>query len=284
MRPQPALVVTLLLVLAGCTLSGTGDESYRPWVGQQGKDVMWVPTLDPLVLPMLEAAGVGPDDIVYDLGSGDGKVPIAAAQRFGASAVGIEYNSDLVALARRNAERAGVSDRVRMIHGDIFVEDFSSATVLTLFLGPELNQRLRPVITAMRPGTRVVSNLFDMGEWEPERVLRIADQNPVYLWIVPARVEGEWEVAGLPGWKSTTMALRQEFQKVEGTLRGDGGEPAKVRGRLDGSRLSFEYVDGTGTLRRIVGDVHGDTFTGRLASGGGDVVFGRRERPRRQTR
>jgi len=278
MRPQPSLVVTLLLVLAGCTLSGTGDESYRPWVGQQGKDVMWVPTLDPLVLPMLEAAGVGPDDIVYDLGSGDGKVPIAAAQRFGASAVGIEYNSDLVALARRNAERAGVSDRVRMIHGDIFVEDFSSATVLTLFLGPELNQRLRPVITAMRPGTRVVSNLFDMGEWEPERVLRIADQNPVYLWIVPARVEGAWEVAGLPGWKSTTMALRQEFQKVEGSLRRDDGELSSVRGRLDGSRLSFEYEGANRELRAVVADVREAGFAGRMASGEPGAVSGRRLR------
>jgi len=165
-----------------------------------------------------------------------------------------------------------------MIHGDIFVEDFSSATVLTLFLGPELNQRLRPVITAMRPGTRVVSNLFDMGEWEPERVLRIADQNPVYLWIVPARVEGAWEVAGLPGWKSTTMALRQEFQKVEGTLRGDGDEPAKVRGRLDGSRLSFEYEGANRELRAVIVDVREAGFAGRMASGEPGAVSGRRLR------
>ncbi len=191
MRRHPVLILTLLLALAGCTIPGAGDDTYRPRVGQHGKDVMWVPTLDPLVLPMLEAAQVTADDVVYDLGSGDGKIPIWAARRFGARAVGIEYNPDLVALARRNVERAGVSDRVRIIHGDIFVEDFSSATVLTLFLGAELNQRLRPIIAKMRPGTRVVSNLFDMGDWEPDRVIRLPDQNPIYLWVVPARVDGK---------------------------------------------------------------------------------------------
>lgn len=278
MRLRTTLIATLALVLAGCTIPGSGDDTYRPWVGQQGKDVVWVPTLDPLVLPMLEAAGVSADDLVYDLGSGDGKIPIWAARQFGARAVGIEYNPELVALARRNAERAGVSDRVRMVHGDIFVEDFSSATVLTLFLGTELNQRLRPIIASMKPGTRVVSNLFDMGDWEPDRVVRLADQNPVYLWVVPARVDGAWDVSGLPEWKVARLELRQAFQRVEGVLRGAAGGLASVRGRLDGSRLSFEYRVEGGALRSVVAEVRHDGFVGGLASGNPGAVSARRLR------
>lgn len=270
--------VAAALVLAACTLTGSGDDTYRPWVGQHGKDVMWVPTLDPLVLPMLEAAGVTSDDLVYDLGSGDGKIPIWAARRFGASAVGIEYNADLVALARRNAEQAGVSGRVTMIHGDIFEADFSSATVLTLFLGNELNRRLAPAILKMRPGTRVVSNLFDMGDWEPDRVVRVPEQNPVFLWVVPAALAGEWEISGLPGPGMAKLALVQDFQKIEGRWRTPGGPTAPVRGRLDGTRLTFEYEDRTGSVQRIAADVRGDAFTGRLASGGNGVVSGRRIR------
>lgn len=278
MKPHPLLIAALLVLPAGCALTDVGDETYRPWVGQYGKDVVWVPTLDPLVLPMLEAASITSDDIVYDLGSGDGKIPIWAARRFGATAVGIEYNRDLVALARRNAERAGVSNRVRMIHGDIFEEDFSSATVLTLFLGPELNLRLAPLITAMRPGTRVVSNLFDMGEWEPDRVIRLPDQNPVYFWVVPARLDGEWELSGLPESRAATLKLIQRFQKVEGALRTPAGQIATVQGRLNGPRLSLEYQDEKGALRRIVADVSADAFKGNLVSDKGSLVSGRRIR------
>jgi len=278
MRRHPALILALLLALAGCTIPGSGDDTYRPWVGQHGKDVMWVPTLDPLVLPMLEAAKVTADDVVYDLGSGDGKIPIWAARRFGARAVGIEYNADLVALARRNVERAGVSERVRMIHGDIFIEDFSSATVLTLFLGTELNQRLRPIMAKMRPGTRVVSNLFDMGDWEPDRVIRLPDQNPIYLWIVPTRVDGEWEVKGLPGWSTATLELRQDFQKVEGRLRATDGRTADVRGRLDGSRLSFGYRSDRGDARSVAVDVRESGFAGAPLPGEAPAVSGRRLR------
>jgi len=278
MQLRSFLIAAIVLLLAACTVPGSGDDTFRPRVGQQGKDVMWVPTLDPLVLPMLEAAGVTPDDLVYDLGSGDGKIPIWAARRFGARAVGIEYNADLVALARRSAEQAGVSDRVTMILGDIFEEDFSSATVLTLFLGNELNRRLAPTILKMRAGTRVVSNLFDMGDWEPDRVVRVPEQNPVFLWVVPAALAGEWEVSGLPGSSVATLVVAQNFQKIEGRWRTPGGPTAPVRGRLDGSRLAFEYEDRAGALQRIVAEVHGDTFRGQATSGGTGVVSGRRIR------
>lgn len=278
-RPHPILALAaVLLWLTGCTSLDSGDDVYRPLVGQAGKDVMWVPTLDSAVMPMLEAARVTADDLVYDLGSGDGKIPIWAARQFGARAVGIEYDEKLSALAVRNAERAGVTDRVKMIHGDIFKEDFSQATVLTLYLGRDLNLRLKPTIMKMRPGTRVVSNAFDLGVWEPDRVINLPEQNPIYFWVVPAPVGGEWEVSGLPGTPAATLQLTQKFQRAEGTLRVPGRPAATVRGRLDGARLTLEVPGDRGTPRRILADVIGDTFRGSLAEGGTTVVSGRRIR------
>jgi SAM-dependent methyltransferase len=276
MKPSPSrllLAATLAAALGACATQDTGDATYRPWLGQAGKDVMWVPTLDTLVMPMLEAAAVTKDDVVYDLGSGDGKIPIWAARRFGARAVGIEYDPKLSALAQRNAERAGVTDRVRMVTGDIFKEDFSSATVVTLYLGRDLNLKLRPTLLAMRPGTRVVSNSFDMDTWEPDRTIRIPEQNPVFLWIVPARVEGEWEVTGLPDARGATLRLAQAFQKVSGTLSDGARTLGAVQGRLDGTRLALEIAGAPGTApRRIEASVDGGTLRGDAAAGGPGIT------------
>lgn len=272
---RTALAALLAAAVAGCSTGGAGDEVFRPLVGQAGKDVMWVPTLDALVLPMLELAKVGPDDLVYDLGSGDGKIPIWAARKFGARAVGIEYDAKLSALAQRNAERAGVTDRVRMIHGDIFKEDFSSATVLTLYLGEALNRRLVPTILKMRPGTRVVSNSFDMGEWEPERTVRVPDQNPLFLWIVPARVDGEWTLEGLPGGGAATLRLEQSFQKVRGTLTGADRRAVPVTGRLEGERLVLEAGEG-GAARRLQLEARDGGLRGTMGTDGSRTVTARR--------
>jgi SAM-dependent methyltransferase len=273
-----AFIAALPVLLSACATPEGGDAIFRPWVGQSGKDVMWVPTLDALVLPMLEAAAVKPDDLVYDLGSGDGKIPIIAAQRFGARAVGIEYDEKLSLLAQRNAERAGVTDRVRMIHGDIFKEDFSSATVLTLYLGQALNLKLQPTILAMKPGTRVVSNAFDMGTWEPDREIRLPEQNPVFLWVVPARVEGDWALTGLPGAPNATLRLAQTFQNVQGTLL-DGTRPiGRVRGRLDGSRLAIEATVGDAPVRRLQTTVNGDVMAGRSDDEAATALAARRIR------
>jgi hypothetical protein len=157
-----------LLLLSAC--SSVPTSTYAPKLGQMGKDVMWLPTRDELVTQMLTAAQVSPEDEVVDLGAGDGKIAIAAARQFGARAWGIEYNKDLAALAQRNAEKAGVAGRVRIVQGDIFKEDFSRASVVTLYLLEELNEQLRPTLLGMRPGTRVVSNTFGMGDWEPDQV------------------------------------------------------------------------------------------------------------------
>ncbi len=176
---------------------------------------MWLPTPDAMVERMLPMAKTTSTDVVYDLGAGDGRLPIVAAQTFGATAVGIEYDRDLAALARRNAERAGVAGKVTIIQGDIFKEDFSRATVVTLYLLPDLNQQLRPQLLAMKPGTRVVSHAWDMGEWEPDATQRIGDSE-AFLWIVPARVEGRW-----------TLARRRRI--LRGRARADPAIPARRR-------------------------------------------------------
>ena len=159
-----ALLILIVLILGMQACSSLPSETYVPKRGQMGKDVMWLPTSDDLVHQLLEVAKVGPSDEVVDLGAGDGKIPIAAAKSFGARAWGIEYNKDLAALANRNAQRAGVADKVRIVHGDIFKEDFSKASVVTMYLLEELNAQLRPTILAMKPGTRVLSNTFSMGD------------------------------------------------------------------------------------------------------------------------
>ena len=273
---RTALVTLIALAGAACSTGGAGDEVFRPLVGQAGKDVMWVPTLDTLVLPILQLANVGPDDLVYDLGSGDGKIPIWAARRFGARAVGIEYDAKLSALAQRNAERAGVTDRVRMIHGDIFREDFSSATVLTLYLGEALNRRLLPTILAMRPGTRVVSNAFGLGDWEPERTVRVPDQNPLFLWIVPARVGGDWTIEGLPEGGAATLRLDQSYQTVRGTLTGADRRSVPVSGRLQGTRLALDLGTDTGAPRRLLLEARDDGMRGAMASDTSRTVTARR--------
>lgn len=238
-----------------------GDTQYQPTVGQHGKDVIWVPTPDDLVVRMLETAKVTSKDLVYDLGAGDGKIPIQAARQFGAKAVGIEYNPELAALARRNAERAGVSDKVTIIHGDIFKEDFSKATVVTLYLLPELNIKLKPILLAMKPGTRVVSHSFTMGVWEPDEMISGAYGHFGYFWIIPARVEGKWTVNGL-GDGPATMTLRQRFQKVDGEILLQGKKLSIIEGRLAGTALTLRYRDADGSEPAIKAQIDGQTISG----------------------
>jgi SAM-dependent methyltransferase len=251
-----------------------GDAQYTPQLGQPGKDVMWLPTRDDLVEKMLAMAEVGPNDVVYDLGAGDGKIAIAAALRHRARAVGIEYNQEMAALAERNTTRAGVSDRVRIIHGDIFKEDFSSATVLTLYLLEELNFRLRPSILAMKPGTRVVSNTFGMQDWEPDETA-VVNSNTAYLWIVPAQVSGRWEIEAAPLSGDTRerymLQLDQRFQRIGGTLQSGGTSQALLGAELRGSELRFRFRDISGTLRSARLRVNGTTLQGVVLANAGQI-------------
>lgn len=248
-----------LLLLQACT--SLPPETYTPKLGQMGKDVMWLPTGDDLVTQMLTAARVGPDDEVVDLGAGDGKIPIAAARQFGARAWGIEYNKDLAALAQRNAQRAGVANRVRIVHGDIFEEDFSKANVVTLYLLEELNLQLRPTILAMRPGTRVVSNTFSMGDWEPDQVIRVGT-NTAYLWTVPAAVAGQWSLQGLDG--PALLQLTQHHQRVGGSLTWGTQTQPLLGARIDGADLHFSFVNNGGQLQAAKLNIQGQRLVGVL--------------------
>jgi SAM-dependent methyltransferase len=247
-------------VAYGTTL---GDDKYQPSVGQSGKDVIWVPTNDAVADAMLKAANVGPNDLVFDLGAGDGKIAIAAAKNYGARAVGIEYNKDMAALAARNAQRAGVSDKVKIVHGDIFVEDFSKATVLTMYLLPDLNLKLRPTILKMAPGTRVATNSFNMGDWEPDQVIGNGYAQG-YFWVVPGNAAGKWTIKGINGGQGDVLELTQQYQKVGGTLTIKGKAQPILGGKLTGNRLKFSFVDEGGQSRHFDVELKGNTMQGNV--------------------
>ena len=240
-----------------------GDDKYQPSVGQSGKDVIWVPTNDAVADAMLKAANVGPNDLVFDLGAGDGKIAIAAAKNYGARSVGIEYNKDMAALATRNAERAGVSDKVKIIHGDIFVEDFSKANVLTMYLLPDLNLKLRPTILKMAPGTRVATNSFNMGDWEPDQVIGTG-YTQGYFWVVPGNAAGKWTIKGIDGGQGDVLELTQRYQKVGGTLTIKGKSQPILGGVLTGNRLKFNFVDPSGQSRIFDVEIKGNALTGNV--------------------
>jgi hypothetical protein len=237
---------------------------YEPTIAQAGKDVIWVPTPNDLVVKMLETAKVNANDLVYDLGAGDGKIPIQAARQFGARAVGIEFNPDMANLARQNAQRAKVSDKVTIVTGDIFEEDFSNATVVTLYLLTSLNMKLKPTILNMKPGTRVVTNSFMMGSWEPDEVINPEDGGRGYYWVVPAKVQGDWSITGLPELPSARLSLQQKFQKIEGTLTFSDKRSQKVTGKLSGAQLTLSYQDVKDKPQQLVGEIAGNKINASL--------------------
>lgn len=212
------------------------QKEYQPQVGQEGKDVIWVPTPQALVDKMLDMAKVTAKDYVIDLGSGDGRTVITAAKR-GAKALGIEYNPDMVELSKRNAAKEGVNDKASFVKADLFESDFSQATVITMFLLPDINLKLRPKILGLKPGTRIVSNSFTMGEWTADETTSVKDgcasYCTAYLWIVPAKGEGTWK---LP---QGELTLKQTFQMLSGTLK-NGANIAQIsNGKLNGDQITF---------------------------------------------
>jgi SAM-dependent methyltransferase len=252
-----------------------GDDKYNPRIGQEGKDVVWVPTGNELLANMLKTAKVTSNDLVYDLGSGDGRIAIAAAKDFGARAIGIEFNPEMAKLAQRNADRSGVSDRVKIINGDIFKEDFSKATVITMYLLPDLNIALRPTILKMKPGTRVTSHAFNMGDWEAD--VEIDTPAKAYYWVVPAQVAGEWIISGMEPAR-TTLKLSQHYQKIGGTLQiGNESQPL-LNPRIDGSTLSFTYLDRNKSAHFVKMDVNNNEIKGiyKSRSYNDNVITGKR--------
>lgn len=260
-RPARWWLLCLVFWLMGC--SSLTPRSDPPRLGQMGKDVMWLPTGDDLVTHMLNVARVTPEDTVVDLGSGDGRIPIAAARQFGARAWGIEYNPGLVDLARRKALQAGVQDQVKFVQGDIFKQDFSSATVVTLYLLEELNERLRPTLLAMRPGTRVLSNTFSMGDWEPDQELRVG-KSVGYFWTVPARVQGRWQIDGLDPRGPALLQLTQRHQRAGGSLSWGLQSQPLLGVRIDGAELHFSYVNDRGELKAVRTRVQANAMEGQI--------------------
>ena len=234
-------------------------QDYEPTVGQEGKDVVWVPTSQTLVNKMLDMAKVTSNDFVMDLGSGDGRTVITAAKR-GARAVGIEYNPDMVELSKRNAIKEGVTDKAQFMKADLFQTDLSKATVITMFLLPDINLKLRPKILDLKPGTRVVSNSFTMGDWKADETATVSEgcnsYCTAYLWIVPAKVGGRWQ---LPDGELT---LKQSYQMVTGTLKSGSGTAQITGGKLNGDRISFSAGGA-----QYTGQVHGDNIEGAVRGG-----------------
>lgn len=261
-------VFTLTGVLAQtATPDAQQTAPYTPTVGQEGKDVIWVPTPQALVDEMMKMASVTSEDYVVDLGSGDGRTVITAA-KLGARAHGIEYNPDLVELSKRNAREAGVEDRATFEQADIFESDFSDATVITLFLLSELNLRLRPILLDMEPGTRVVSNTFNMGDWQPDRQVEASNECTsycnAYMWTIPAKVEGTWEIG------EGELELTQTYQMLSGTLTQNGQTTTISDARMTGRTITF-----TAGESRYTGEVQADGIISGTIEGGSNWTANR---------
>jgi SAM-dependent methyltransferase len=263
LRALAAICVVLNLASVGVHAQAPAKD-FEPQVGQRGKDVIWVPTPQTLVDRMLDMAKVTPKDYVIDLGSGDGRTVITAA-KLGAKALGIEYNPDMVELSKRNAAKEGVAGKATFVNGDIFKTDFSQATVVTMFLLSSLNLKLRPTLLAMKPGTRVVSNTFTMGEWVADDTVQ-AD-NPkctsyckAYLWIIPAKVEGKWTMG------QGELTLEQTYQMVTGTLKTGNVVAPITDGKLNADQITFQ----AGGIE-YTGWVKGNAMEGTAKAGGADT-------------
>jgi precorrin-6B methylase 2 len=257
-----ALLAVCVSLIATSSLAQAppANNEFVPSVGQSGKDVIWVPTALALADKMLNLAKLTPEDYVIDLGSGDGRIVITAAKR-GARALGIEYNPDMVALSKRNADKEGVSDRAQFMKADLFETDFSQATVITMFLLPSINLKLRPKILDLTPGTRIVSNSFTMEEWTADRTITVSPEEGcdnsycnAYFWIVPAKVEGIWKLS------QGELSITQRFQMISGTLNTGSSAMPITDGRLTGDQISFRAGD-SAYNGRVSGDTIEGTFT-----------------------
>jgi SAM-dependent methyltransferase len=252
------------------TLAPACAQDFKPQVGQYGKDVIWVPSPDDVVERMLTMAQTTPNDYVIDLGSGDGRIAIMAAKKFGARAMGVEYNPDMVRLSQKNAQAAGVAGKASFKQADIFTTDFSQATVVTMYLLPSLNLKLRPLILAMKPGTRIVSHSFSMDDWTADEVSNV-DGKRAYFWIVPANVQGTWslEMTAEGRTERAELSLEQHYQQISGAvMRGPIAEGLREP-RLRGFRIAFGHVDAAGVQREFNGRVTGDKMEGSFRTFGG---------------
>ena len=263
-RVSSSLLVLSLSLVAVTAASAQATQQpakpFEPQVGQAGKDVVWVPTPQPLVEKMLDMAKVTPQDFVMDLGSGDGRTVITAAKR-GATAMGIEYNPDMVDLSKKNAAAAGVTAKATFVKADLFETDFSKAQVITMFLLPSINMRLRPKILDLKPGTRIVTNSFTMEDWQADQSETVTNDCTswctAHLWIVPAKVAGTWHSP------QGDITLKQEFQMVQGSMKSGNDSQIISNAKLRADQLSF-----TAGSANYSGRVNGSTIEGTVTTGG----------------
>ena len=263
-RVVPVSGLALIAALSMAQAQRAATE-YEPSVGQEGKDVVWVPTSQAMVDQMLNMAKVTAADYLVDLGSGDGRTVITAAKR-GAKAMGIEYNPDMVELSKRNAAKEGVSDKATFMKADIFETDFSDATVVTMFLLPTLNVKLRPKLLTMKPGVRIVANSFDMGDWTPDERARVTEGCQNYcnalFWIVPANVQGKWKMP------NGELSLEQKYQMLSGTAKmGDASTP------IEGGKMTGDQITFTAGGTTYTGRVNGNSIEGTGKSASGETKF-----------
>jgi len=206
------------------------------------KDVPYVPTPQPVVDRMLEMADVKKDDIVYDLGCGDGRMVVTAAKKYGAKGVGVDIDPQRIKESNDNAKSAGVTDKVKFEIKDLFTMEFKDANVLAMYLLPAVNLKLRPkILDGMKPGSRIVSHSFNMDDWKPDGQDEV-DSSTIYFWVVPAKVEGTWQAMLKPDGgqeQQATLNLKQNFQEVTGTASVGGKDLELTDGKLNGQTLTF---------------------------------------------
>ena len=280
-----ALVFAVVSAPASGAAQATAAPSKNAPAPARTPDVIFVPTPREVVDQMLAVARVGKNDVVYDLGSGDGRIVITAAARFGARGIGIDIDPQRIAESRKNADSAGVTDRVKFYERDLFKTDLSEATVVTLYLLPELNVKLRPKLFAeLKPGTRIASHDFDMGDWQPDSVMKVPNstrgESTVYYWVLPANVAGTWHVSAAgdasPGGgadRRYTVRFKQHYQHLTGTATAGGRSVPITDARLLGERITFTLTDTVGgqpVAMRFSGRVSGGAMTGALTTSGSD--------------
>jgi len=267
-RGFAATAALTLGLLMGCATPQGAD--YQPQRGQSGKDVIWIPTSPELVTRMLNMAKVTSQDIVYDLGAGDGIIAITAAKQFGARAYGIEYNPQMALHAQNNVRAAGVADKVSIRQGDIFEEKFDEATVVTMYLLPHLNLKLRPILLKMKPGTRIVSHAFDMNEWEADEKVS-QEYAHAFMWVVPSPVEGTWTLQEVDSKAQVQLDIQQSFQRIGGSITERGRKTPLLGAQLRGDKIAFQYMGADQQLRSVTAQVNGNRMNGVTSLQGGQL-------------
>jgi SAM-dependent methyltransferase len=252
----PAACLALFVLL---NVSAAAQQPDRPQIGQVSRDSVWVPTPERVMHRMLQLADTTSRDQVIDLGSGDGRIPIYAAKHFGARAIGVELEANLVQLARQRAAAEGVSRLATFVQQDLFKADLERATVIALYISPDAMTRLKPRLLALEPGTRVVSHQFTLGDWQPDETIRVEDRT-AHLWVVPAAVAGTWAVDA-PG-EPFVLRIEQRHQLLETSGERDGKPLPVIGARLRGTQIRFTAFDRDGNVRHFRGAVDGTRMSG----------------------